>query len=126
MLKCDSNPFLDVVTTTITIPDETWKRFSITVMEELGGRKKNDVITELIEGYLTEHNGVICRNCFADINLTKIALKGGTRPISYWEAMVRDRSEGKAFKATCPKCKKELTYLMSDVRPIRREPTSVE
>ena len=113
-----------MVTTTITIPDETWRRFSITVMEELGGRKKNDVITELIEGYLTEHNGVVCRYCFANINLTQIALKGGVRSISLWEALISDRSEGAAFKATCPKCKKELTYLMSDVRPIRREPTN--
>ena len=115
-----------MVTTTITIPDETWKRFSITVMEELGGRKKNDVITELIEGYLNEHNGVVCRNCFTTINLTQIALKGGTRSISLWEALTTVRPEGKAFKATCPKCKKELTYLMSDVRPIRREPTSIK
>jgi hypothetical protein len=26
----------------------------------------------------------------------------------------------KPFRAACPKCKKELTYYMSDVRPIRR------
>jgi hypothetical protein len=115
-----------VVTTTITIPDETWKRFSITVLEELGGRKKNDVITELIEGYLTEHNGVVCRNCFANINLTQIALKGGTRPIPFWERMTTIVPNSPPFKATCPKCKKELTYLMSDVRPMRQEPTSTE
>ena len=111
-----------MVTTTINIPDETWKRFSITVMEELGGRKKNDVITELIEEYLTVHNGVVCRSCFSNIDLTLIAEQGGTRPISFWEAMVTPRDDkNKPFHATCPKCKKELTYHMSDVRPLRRE-----
>jgi predicted DNA-binding protein len=111
-----------LVKTTIDIPDETWKRFSITVMEEKGGRKKNDIITELIEEYCTEHNGVVCRNCFATIDLTEIAKEGGTKPIPFWEAMMRDKSEGRAFKATCRQCKKELTYLMSEVRPIRRAP----
>jgi hypothetical protein len=111
-----------MVTTTITIPDETWKRFSITVMEELGGRKKNDVITELIEQYLTTHNGVVCRNCFTNIDLTLIAEQGGTRPISWWTAMMGPVDhKNKQFRATCPKCKEELTYYMSDVRPIRRE-----
>ena len=110
-----------MVTTTITIPDETWKRFSITVMEELGGRKKNDVITELIELYLTEHNGVVCRKCFANIDLTQIAKEGGTRPISWWEAMITiDAQRNKPFKAKCPKCHTELTYIMSDVRPIKK------
>lgn len=109
-----------MVTTTITIPDELWKRFSVTVMEELGGRKKNDVITELIAEYLSTHNGVVCRNCFTNIDLTMIAEIGGTRPISIWDGLLGIERSNKAFRATCPKCKKEMTYLMSDVRPIRR------
>ena len=122
VLNADWVPVWHMVTTTITIPDETWKRFSITVMEELGGRKKNDVITELIEQYLTTHNGVVCRKCFANIDLTQIAEEGGTRPISWWESMITiDAQKNKPFHAKCPKCQAELTYIMSDVRPIRKE-----
>jgi metal-responsive CopG/Arc/MetJ family transcriptional regulator len=43
-----------VVKTTINIPDDKWKKFSIRVIEEYGGRKKNDVIEELIDKYLEE------------------------------------------------------------------------
>lgn len=42
------------VKTTIDLPENLWKRFSIKVIEEHGGRKKNDVIQELIEKYLKE------------------------------------------------------------------------
>ena len=45
-----------MVKTTIDIPDEKWKKFSIRVIEEHGGRKKNDVIEELIDKYLREEN----------------------------------------------------------------------
>ena len=53
-LKCE--PVYDrcVVKTTIDIPDDKWKKFSIKVIEEYGGRKKNDVIEELIDKYLEE------------------------------------------------------------------------
>jgi len=44
----------DVMKTTIDLPDDLWRKFSIKVIEEHGGRKKNDVITELIEKYLKE------------------------------------------------------------------------
>jgi metal-responsive CopG/Arc/MetJ family transcriptional regulator len=43
-----------MVKTTIDIPDDKWKKFSIKVIEEYGGRKKNDVIEELIDKYLKE------------------------------------------------------------------------
>jgi predicted DNA-binding protein len=43
-----------MVKTTIDIPDEKWKKFSIKVIEEHGGRKKRDVIEELIDKYLKE------------------------------------------------------------------------
>ncbi len=113
-----------MVKTTIDVPDELWKKFSITVMEEQGGRKKNDVIETLIENYVSSHNGVICRHCFATIDLTEIQPKGGVRSTSFWENMITDRSIGVTFKATCPRCKKELTYSMKEVRPIPVESTS--
>jgi metal-responsive CopG/Arc/MetJ family transcriptional regulator len=42
------------VKTTISIDQDLWKKFSIRVIEEHGGRKKNDVIEELIKKYLKE------------------------------------------------------------------------
>ncbi len=78
----------------------------------------NDIIQGLIEEYLTQHNGVVCRNCFRTINLTELKPKGGVKPTSWWTDMTRDISKGPAFKAICPYCKTELMYLMRDVRPI--------
>jgi hypothetical protein len=43
-----------MVKTTIDIDDERWKRFSIKVIEEYGGRKKNDVIEALVEEFLDD------------------------------------------------------------------------
>jgi len=44
-----------MVKTTITIPDDIWKKFSIKVIKEFGiGRNKNQIILELIMKYLTE------------------------------------------------------------------------
>jgi hypothetical protein len=43
-----------MVKTTIDIDDERWKRFSIKVIEDFGGRKKNDVIEGLLEGFLKD------------------------------------------------------------------------
>jgi metal-responsive CopG/Arc/MetJ family transcriptional regulator len=56
VLHININPFIqyNVVKTTIDIPDEKWKKFSIKVIEEYGGRKKNNVIEELIDKYLKE------------------------------------------------------------------------
>jgi metal-responsive CopG/Arc/MetJ family transcriptional regulator len=42
------------VKTTIDMPEDLWKKFSIKVIEEYGGRKKNDVIEDLIRKYLRE------------------------------------------------------------------------
>ncbi len=36
------------------MPEDLWRKFSIKVIEEYGGRKKNEVIEELISKYLTE------------------------------------------------------------------------
>jgi hypothetical protein len=43
-----------MVKTTIDIDDERWKRFSIKVIEDYGGRKKNDVIEGLLEIFLKD------------------------------------------------------------------------
>jgi metal-responsive CopG/Arc/MetJ family transcriptional regulator len=40
------------VKTTINVDEELWKKFSIKVIQKHGGRKKNDVIEELIQKYL--------------------------------------------------------------------------
>jgi len=42
------------VKTTIDIPEQLWKDFSIKVIQKHGGRKKNDVIEELIKKYVRE------------------------------------------------------------------------
>lgn len=42
------------VKTTIDIPENLWRRFSIKVIEKHGGRKKNEVIQELIERYVDD------------------------------------------------------------------------
>jgi len=42
------------VKTTIDIPEKLWKDFSIKVIQKHGGRKKNDVIQELLEKYVNE------------------------------------------------------------------------
>jgi predicted transcriptional regulator len=41
-----------MVKTTIDIDDERWKRFSIKVIEDYGGRKKNDIIEALAEAFV--------------------------------------------------------------------------
>jgi len=43
-----------MVKTTIDIDDERWKRFSIKVIEEYGGRKKNDVIEALVQAFVDD------------------------------------------------------------------------
>jgi metal-responsive CopG/Arc/MetJ family transcriptional regulator len=42
------------VKTTIDIPENLWKKFSIKVIEKHGGRKKNDVIQELLQKYIED------------------------------------------------------------------------
>jgi hypothetical protein len=43
-----------MVKTTIDVDDDRWKRFSIKVIEDFGGRKKNDVIEALVEQFLRD------------------------------------------------------------------------
>jgi metal-responsive CopG/Arc/MetJ family transcriptional regulator len=45
---------IGMVKTTIDIPEELWKKFSIKVIQEHGGRKKNDVIEELLKKYVAD------------------------------------------------------------------------
>lgn len=42
------------VKTTIDLPEDLWKKFSIKVIQQHGGRKKNEVIEDLIKKYLRE------------------------------------------------------------------------
>lgn len=53
-MKSESKQQQKTVKTTIDMPEETWKKFSIKVIQKHGGRKKNDVILELIQRYLAE------------------------------------------------------------------------
>jgi metal-responsive CopG/Arc/MetJ family transcriptional regulator len=47
-------PQIKKVKTTIDIPEDLWRKFSTKVIEKHGGRKKNDVIQELLEKYIEE------------------------------------------------------------------------
>ena len=42
------------IKTTISIEEELWKRFSVTVIQQEGLRKKNEVIEELIREYIAQ------------------------------------------------------------------------
>jgi metal-responsive CopG/Arc/MetJ family transcriptional regulator len=42
------------IKTTIDMPEDLWTKFSVKVIEEHGGRKKNEVIEELVRKYLNE------------------------------------------------------------------------
>jgi len=44
------------IMTTISISDDIWRKFSIKVIEEYGGRHRNNVIEKLIIKYLKEPN----------------------------------------------------------------------
>ena len=45
-----------MVKKTIEVDDELWKRFSLLVLQEKGGRKKNKVIVELLKRYIEERD----------------------------------------------------------------------
>ena len=45
------------VKTTITMDDELWKRFSIIIIKKYGGRKKNEIIEQLINEYVEKNEG---------------------------------------------------------------------
>ena len=42
-----------MVKTTIQLSEELWKKFSIKVIQEYGGRKKTDIFAALAEGFVS-------------------------------------------------------------------------
>lgn len=40
--------------TTIDLDDQLWKKFSIKVIQDYGGRKKNDIIEALASGFVSD------------------------------------------------------------------------
>jgi hypothetical protein len=47
------------VKTTIDLEDELWKKFSIKVIQDYGGRKKNDIIEALINEFVEDPSKTI-------------------------------------------------------------------
>lgn len=43
------------IKTTITLEEDLWKRFGILVIQKFGGRKKNDLIVQLIREYVEKN-----------------------------------------------------------------------
>jgi predicted transcriptional regulator len=48
-----------MVKTTINLDDELWKKFSIKVIQDYGGRKKTDVFEALAEAFVSTPNKTI-------------------------------------------------------------------
>jgi len=46
-----------MVKTTITIDEDLWTRFGIIVLKKYGGRKKTEVVEQLVKGYVEENEG---------------------------------------------------------------------
>jgi transcription elongation factor Elf1 len=116
-----------MVKTTIDIPDELWKEFSIKVIQDYGGRKKNDIIQSLIEFFLGSHYTVICKNCGKEIDLTEQEKKHGVK-LDVWGSLLQDLPEVERtpqnykknfrFDTTCPVCNEKQNFRLGDVRPI--------
>lgn len=43
------------VKTTISVDEDLWKKFGIISIQKYGGRKKNDIIVQLIEEYVDKN-----------------------------------------------------------------------
>jgi hypothetical protein len=116
-----------MVKTTIDVPDELWKEFSIKVIQDYGGRKKNDIIQSLIEFFLGSRYTVTCKNCGKDIDLTELEKKGGVR-LDVWGSLLQDLPEGERtpqnykrnfrFDTTCTACNEKQSFRLADVKPI--------
>jgi hypothetical protein len=132
MLKERPSPNVSaMVKTTIDIPDELWKEFSIKVIQDYGGRKKNDIIQSLIEFFLGSHYTVICKNCGKEIDLTEQEKKHGVK-LDVWGSFLQDWDsllpenertpqnikKNFRFDTTCPTCKEKQSFRLTDVRPI--------
>jgi predicted transcriptional regulator len=48
-----------MVKTTINLDDELWKKFSIKVIEDYGGRKKTDIFEALADAFVNSPNKTI-------------------------------------------------------------------
>ena len=76
--------------------------------------------------YIAMILGLFRRN-YARLDLTIHVEGSGNKAIPFWRRMISDRDTIRdAFQATCKKCKKENTYMMSEVRPLHLEPTSTK
>ena len=49
------------VKTTISLDEKLWTDFSVIVLKKHGGRKKNDIIENLIRAYIEENEGKSAR-----------------------------------------------------------------
>jgi len=47
------------IKTTINIDEKLWTDFSIIVLKKHGGRKKNDIIEQLIKNYIQQNSDVL-------------------------------------------------------------------
>jgi len=120
-----------MVKTTIDIPDELWKEFSIKVIQDYGGRKKNDIIQSLIGFFLGSHYTIVCKKCGEEIDLTEQEKKHGVK-LDVWGSFFQDWGnilpenertpqnikKNLFFDAICPKCKEKQSFRLTDVRPI--------
>jgi metal-responsive CopG/Arc/MetJ family transcriptional regulator len=43
------------VKTTINIDEDLWKKFSIITIQKYGGRKKNDIVADLVKEYVKKN-----------------------------------------------------------------------
>ena len=46
-----------IVKTTITVEEDLWTRFGIIVLKKHGGRKKTEVVEQLIKEYVEKNEG---------------------------------------------------------------------
>lgn len=51
----EEKPKRKIVKTTITLPEDLWKKFGIIIIQKHGGRKKNDIIVQLIKEYVEKN-----------------------------------------------------------------------
>lgn len=66
--------------------------------------------------YLTQENGVVCRDCFKTINLTKTNWKPKPRWFQYVELFT---GKDNAIRIRCPYCNNRAFYdYQKDVKPI--------
>lgn len=75
-----------MVKTTINVDEKLWKRFSMLVIRKRGGRKKNEVVEELLRGYVEAES-------------------------PYSEAMLAFEEERSAFEGMLDRLRKQEKYV---------------